>query len=344
MDARNRLLSPRDIFKIWCRKWLRLAPVYYSMWLVVWSMTSRLSDGPLWWFAQMNTATCDGNWIPTVFMAGNLYNPGNMDPYAGCYQMAWPLQLDMQIAVFIPFLAMIMWWRQSVGCLICALFILAEVVINMLLTKHYELTIGLVDAGNYFLLQAIISKPWTKLANVGAAGICACIYNNLLRYRLQGDQAQYPRVHAFKNNKKAGLILAGVSFAVIATCLALAWGANIDPASASPLQNQLYFGLTRPLFVISIGCILMCILFGHLDLLRIALSGSNVRLIGRSLIVACVVEVLVIEVLFCGKAMPQGLYVTLPVGIAALGGFVFVVMFFSVVIMMVFEFPMIRIQ
>ena len=239
---------------------------------------------------------------------------------------------------------MVMWWRQSVGCALCALLILAEVVINMLLTAHYDLTIGLVDAGNYFLLQAIISKPWTKLANVGAAGICACIYHNLIRYRLQGDQAQYPRVHAFKNNKKAGKILAYASFAVIVVCLTLAWGANIDPEGYSRFQNQLYFGLTRPLFVISIGCILMSILFGHLEMLRIVMSGSNVRLIGRSLIVACVVEVLVIEALYCGKAMPQGLYLTLPVGVAALGGFLLVVMFVSIILMIVIEFPMLRIQ
>lgn len=74
------------------------------------------------------------------------------------------------------------------------------------------------------------------------------------------------------------------------------------------------------------------------------MSGANMRIIGRSLIIACIIEVLVIEVLFCGNAMPQGLYITLPVGIAALGGFLFVVMFFSVFIMMVIEFPLLRIQ
>jgi len=74
------------------------------------------------------------------------------------------------------------------------------------------------------------------------------------------------------------------------------------------------------------------------------MSGSNVRLIGRSLIVACIIEVLVIEMLFCGNGMPQGLYLTLPVGIAALGGFLLIVLFFSVIIMMVIEFPMLRIQ
>ena len=88
----------------------------------------------------------------------------------------------------------------------------------------------------------------------------------------------------------------------------------------------------------------MSILFGHHHFLRIIMSGSNVRLIGRSLIVACTIEVLVIEMLFCGNAMPQGLYVTLPVGVAALGGFIMIVMFLSVIIMMVIEFPMLRIQ
>ena len=73
------------------------------------------------------------------------------------------------------------------------------------------------------------------------------------------------------------------------------------------------------------------------------MSGSNVRLVGRSLIVACVIEVLVIEALFCGSAVPQGLYLTLPVGVAALAGFLLIVTSLSITIMMVVEFPMIRI-
>lgn len=46
MDAKNGRLSLGDMIKIWLRKFLRLAPVYYFMWAVVAVFTSRLVTGP----------------------------------------------------------------------------------------------------------------------------------------------------------------------------------------------------------------------------------------------------------------------------------------------------------
>ena len=48
MDAKNGVLDIKDILKWWARKFLRLAPMYYLMWIVLWGLTSRTDTGPLW--------------------------------------------------------------------------------------------------------------------------------------------------------------------------------------------------------------------------------------------------------------------------------------------------------
>ena len=51
MDAKQGLLTPLDIFRLWLKKFMRLAPAYYIMWMLIWTCTSRASDGPLWHLA-----------------------------------------------------------------------------------------------------------------------------------------------------------------------------------------------------------------------------------------------------------------------------------------------------
>lgn len=94
MKAKDDSLSLGDILKIIVRKFLRLAPVYYSMWFVIWVLTYRIGDGPIWHWSYDNVITCRDDWLETVFMVGNL-NLTDMRPYYGCYQQAWPLQMDM---------------------------------------------------------------------------------------------------------------------------------------------------------------------------------------------------------------------------------------------------------
>lgn len=73
MDAKKGILHPSDIIRLILKKFLRLAPSYYIMWLLVWTCTSRATDGPLWHLAQINTATCPDSWVPTFYMVGNIW-------------------------------------------------------------------------------------------------------------------------------------------------------------------------------------------------------------------------------------------------------------------------------
>lgn len=51
MEARRSILSLGDVFKIYGRKFFRIAPIYYLMWIIVWALTSRVVKGPVSYIA-----------------------------------------------------------------------------------------------------------------------------------------------------------------------------------------------------------------------------------------------------------------------------------------------------
>ena len=61
MEARSRVLTVGDILSLYARKFLRLAPAYYGIWLLEWSFTSRIADGKLWYRTNALYETCDYN-------------------------------------------------------------------------------------------------------------------------------------------------------------------------------------------------------------------------------------------------------------------------------------------
>lgn len=85
MDARDgRSLTASDIAKIIARKFYRLAVPYYLMWIILWSVTSRVGQGPIWANTRVTFETCSNTWIYTLLFVGNLL-PNEMSPYQGCF-------------------------------------------------------------------------------------------------------------------------------------------------------------------------------------------------------------------------------------------------------------------
>lgn len=85
MDARaSKTLTVKDYFKILGRKFRRLAPPYYLMWVILWAFTPRISEGPLYYNALKPYQTCEDNWPYTLLFVGNLF-PNDMTLYEGCY-------------------------------------------------------------------------------------------------------------------------------------------------------------------------------------------------------------------------------------------------------------------
>lgn len=89
----------------------------------------------------------------------------------------------MQITLLVPFIAIIFWKLPLFGILLCLALVLANGVINFMYANKYELKIGILAYQNWYLLQSIVSKPWTKLAPIGAGIILAYIYTRLVHMR-----------------------------------------------------------------------------------------------------------------------------------------------------------------
>ena len=85
MEAKGERLSMLDIAKLYCRKFLRLAPSYYGIWLLEWSFSSRFCLGKLCYRTNDLYITCNKNWIYTFFWVANL-NLNDMKPWSTCYQ------------------------------------------------------------------------------------------------------------------------------------------------------------------------------------------------------------------------------------------------------------------
>jgi hypothetical protein len=90
----------------------------------------------------------------------------------------------MQLALIVPFIAIVFYKSESGGLVICFLLMVANFLINMHYTFKYDLKIGFINVNNYNLLTGIIGKPWTKLYDVALGFMLAYFYHfKLLKYR-----------------------------------------------------------------------------------------------------------------------------------------------------------------
>jgi len=176
--------------------------------------------------------------------------------------------------------------------------------------------------------------------------LLACFYYRLIKSReatKEEKAAKYNIIGKFEKSHALGSLLSFLATALILTNLMIAWPANCDPAGVSKTLNQWYYGIARISFQLGFMLLIMAIFLGHLPKTKALLSGSNLRLMSRSIIIGCVLEVVVIELLFCGDALPVGLYITLPIALILGVGFHFVTPAFAILLMYGIEFPLTRV-
>jgi len=208
MNAKEASLSKTDILKVYGRKFMRLAPAYYSIWLVVYIVTPRVITGPNAYNAAGNMYNCANEWPYVATMTANVLGTSMDQPFSGCYQMSWPIQLDMQITLFIPFIAILLWKNKDAGIVFCLFLIVANWGINYAITIHYNIKIGFMDVHNYFWLQGMISKPWTRVGGVAQGCILAVTYLDILKYRKSKNQAkEFPKLYFMHSKRWVGWLL-----------------------------------------------------------------------------------------------------------------------------------------
>ena len=84
---------------------------------------------------------------------------------------------------------------------------------------------------------------------------------------------------------------------------------------------------------------MMSVFFGHFKMFKSVFSGSNVRIIAKSVIIGSIMEVLMIELMYCSNAIPDGMYITFWICIILAFGLLLSTTFVSVIYMALIEYP-----
>ena len=111
---------------------------------------------------------------------------------------------------------------------------------------------------------------------------------------------------------------------------------------STPFENGMYYAFSRPTWILGVFSIVLAIFTNHYGFARAFLAGSNMRVISRSLIIACVIQILMIELLFCTNATPLGIQLTFPTCLLFGLGFIIVTMLISAFLMVFIEWPQTR--
>lgn len=278
-------------------------------------------------------------------MVNNLQT--EMQAYSGCYQQGWPLQVDLQITLLVPILAIIYWKVPIIGFLMCIGLIVANGIINFHYADKYQLKIGILTHFNWYLLQTIICKPWTKLAPLGAGIILSHVYVKLvhmrsLEYNLTRKQ-EHPVLYFFNQNSKClGITLfSGFSLFLVLDLVAVQpW--FLDPHRSSQIVDNLYFAIFRPLWSISTAIVLFSLFIGRFGCIKEFFSNRIMRAVGRMLIITCVVQILIIDLIFYSNFAPDGIYLTPSTCLIYGIGFIFISLAFGMFIYLFIEFPIQR--
>lgn len=87
-------MSFMDFLKIFLSRYIRLAPVYYLIFLVGWLIGPYMNTG-VWWFTyQMSFCDCEHYWWSVFSMTINLY-PGYVIANEGCFYWGWFTACEM---------------------------------------------------------------------------------------------------------------------------------------------------------------------------------------------------------------------------------------------------------
>lgn len=112
-------------------------------------------------------------------------------------------------------------------------------MLNMHYTYKFDLKIGFLDVHNYYLMQSIVAKPWSKLQNIAQGVFTAMIYRRILLFRqiesCYMKQLQYPILYKIHKSKLIGLLILNLGLFLILFNLLIGWHANNYPKDPSML-------------------------------------------------------------------------------------------------------------
>lgn len=97
-------LSFFTYMKMVALRFLRLAPIYYLVFLVGWQVGPYFGSGPCWFTYEKGFSNCDEYWWSVFTMTIN-FVPNYVIANEGCYYWGWYPAAELQLFIVTPWIA-----------------------------------------------------------------------------------------------------------------------------------------------------------------------------------------------------------------------------------------------
>lgn len=161
-------------------RYLRLAPLYYAVFLFGWQIGPHLSDGPCWFTYEKGFSNCDSYWWSVFTMTSN-FVPEYVIANEGCYYWGWYPPCDLQILILLPALvwAIIAVDDKRIQAALITTGVLIGTAINFWVIWSNDFSAGLFAPQDIMIFDYFIIKPYTKLSSVFLGIALALVYTRL---------------------------------------------------------------------------------------------------------------------------------------------------------------------
>lgn len=252
-------LSVASYCRLVLRRYLRLAPIYYLVYLFGWQLGPFLGSGPCWFTYEKGFANCSNYWWSVFTMTIN-FVPRYVIANEGCFFWGWYPPCDLQIYLFLPWIVHIcLKLNKKAQIAFIAAGVTFGVILNFWLIWSNDLAAAMFAPQDIMIFSVFINKPYTKISSVFLGIGMALVFGEI------------------KTNESSRLLKLGkcyvassfaVAFLVICYVVFSPLSANSDPPAWSRLRNALFISLSRPAFIL---CLMVCmtnVFLGHGKTLR----------------------------------------------------------------------------
>eukprot|EP00347_Sterkiella_histriomuscorum_P012674 403367660 len=350
--AKNGKLTFRDIRNQFCGKFLRVVPLYYLMFFSVWTIFSRLSDGPFWHQYKIFYDNCETYWWTKILLIGNLH-PFKTDIVYGCFNWTWFLECDIQLYFLIPIQVLIYKRSWKISILFNFMLVGLNMIFVALSTVHYGFHANILTIGNADVYSYFITKPYYRVTP-HCFGVClGFIYEHILKYRAFRDNLEktqsksnslkllvekYPILSRIHHWHSFTMMSQTAGNALFAALLFGNYDSYNNPREWSGAISITYYTVQRLAFSIAYSLHILCIFIGNSTKINMFLGSVYLRSLGKLSFVAAMIGPIV--GFYLTFSMEKSIWLSYINSVFLDFGTYFFVMIVSLVVYLCVEYPL----
>lgn len=256
----------------------RLAPLYYSVFMIGFAIMPFVGGGPIWWTFEKNFQQCEEYWWSVFTFTINFF-PDNQLDIAGCYYWGWFVACEIQIFLLLP-LYIWMLTKCNTPLFYTALLttFVGALALNWYVAAAYQVSAQVLNPFNTPAYQWYLGMPYTKFAVV----IMGVAFGFLFDAKMKKGNQAFPLL---KEKNAKGWITATViwllAIFILVESILLEYSINHNAASWTTLDSTFFTVFWRPLFCFACALLVLPVFFGFGDFLRLVLGSFPLRVLGR---------------------------------------------------------------